>query len=97
MKIHEVRQREIVSKRECVEFTFDLCGCQAEYPIDEAFVWGSVGLACGELTWYWAMDGEDCRENRDLCWGCAEALGKAIDNPETLLALIGREPQKPGS
>ena len=100
MKEYRDKTSEVVTKRECVTLTCDLCGEKAKHPTGEEFTWGGVGYASGTLSWYWWCDGEHTPSERDLCYECADALGETISNPVTkndLLALIGCELRKPGN
>jgi hypothetical protein len=79
VRSYEVKEREIVTREECVEVRCDMCGRKAENPShDSPWVWGGAGDAKAELSWQFYIDGEDSKDSLDLCYECAEWLAKQI-------------------
>ncbi len=94
MKKYETKEEKIVTRQECVELVCDLCKRKSKHPEEGAFEWGVTGTEGGKLEWHYTADGDYDSNELDLCYDCANALGKFIENPskrQQLLALIGRE------
>ena len=73
MKVYENKEREVVTRRECVKLVCDVCGKEAEHPEDELWT------ASGKLEWHYSIDG-DCAESDaiDLCYECCKSLAELI-------------------
>ncbi len=73
MRKFEDHEREIVTRRECVQVICDMCRRIAESPEleDMAFEWGSVGTSGGSVTANYSIDGEFDSKTCDLCHDCA--------------------------
>ena len=95
MKVYEDKAKEVVTRRECVKLTCDLCGSVADFPLNELWEWGGAGTASGKLEWHYSIDGECNSCELDLCFNCAQALKDTIKKQRaTLLELIGRESEE---
>jgi len=85
-------QKTVVTQRECVKLTCDMCGRKAEYPDSHpgAWEWGSVGMGSGELSWQRSIDGDYDTETVDLCYECAEKIADLISRKSfALRQLLG--------
>ncbi len=74
MRKYEDEDVEVVTKRQCVYFSCDMCGVESKCPAAEAFDYGNVGISTGELKSSYTIDGEYAEEALDLCKDCADSL-----------------------
>ncbi len=83
-------EKGVITERECVNLTCDLCGREAEYPDSGqgAWEWGFVGMGSGELNWNRTIDGDYDTETVDLCLECAKKLADLIRHG-SLRQLLG--------
>ena len=79
MKRYEDKEVEIVTVRECVEASCDMCGRKAEFPDQTAmFSYCVVGVDGGELRISQTIDGDYDTESIDLCYKCGELIIKNV-------------------
>jgi len=93
---YENKEREIVTRRECVGIRCDVCDKAADYPLDDddmGFRWGGVGTSGGSLVCAFAIDGDYDINKLDLCYECADALVSLIQTGR-LTEIIGKEVNK---
>lgn len=77
MRHYEDKEKKIITQKECVMLSCDMCKRKAEYPNNEdrgAFEWGAVGTGHGQLLAGHSIDGESENEELDLCEECASWL-----------------------
>ena len=74
MKTMEVKREVVITAKECVILTCDMCDRHAEYPKDELFEWGGAGTSSGKLEAQYSIDGEYHPKEIDLCYECATYL-----------------------
>ena len=82
MRKYENKEVEIVTKRQCVHFSCDMCGVESKYPAEEVFDYCSVGISTGELKSSHTIDGEYDEEVLDLCMDCVDSLINQIRSGE---------------
>lgn len=82
MREYEDKEKEIVTRRECVKASCDMCGREAEMPesIENfgGFEWGGAGSSGGIVEAKFFIDGDSDIEKVDLCWECASWLIERI-------------------
>lgn len=71
---YEKRDVEVRSREVCIEHKCDMCDSVADYPEDQLWVWGGVGVASGRLEYSYCIDGEHEKEVADLCYDCAKKV-----------------------
>ena len=78
MKRYENKKTEVVTKRECVFLSCDLCGRKADHLECEGWTWGGAGTASGELKWQYTTEDDWAPNELGLCYDCAEVLAGAM-------------------